>query len=115
MVDAIVGRCNEAVDTLVSDTFVYNHKCVGVTFFLLGEDDVSDELLGTDVIEAIHPHLVPEVDHEVKNSLTSQDFVADVSAHHDGRLVLENVCGEAGPDGYPEELRVEERRGYNQT
>lgn len=48
--------------------------------------------------------LLHHVIHEVQNSLTAQDFVADVSAQHDGGLILENVGGKAGPDSQPKEL-----------
>lgn len=98
-----------------SAPLMYNYKCVRQTCFLLGQDDESDELFGTDVGEAMVSDLLPEVDHEVKNSLTSQDFMADVRAQHYGRLILENVGGKAWPDSQPEGLTRKQRRRYNQT
>lgn len=73
--------------------------------FLLGQDDDADKLLGTDVCKAMFWALLPEAVHELKNRLTSQDFVADVRTQHYGRLILENVSGKPWPDSQPEELR----------
>lgn len=45
--------------------------------------------------------LVVQAEHEVQDGLASQDLVADVGAQHDVVLVLEDGCGEAGPDHQP--------------
>lgn len=74
------------------------------TCVLLGQDNQADELLGADVPEAAVSHLLRQAHHEVENRLAAQHFVADVRAQHDGRLILQNVGGKAGPDSQPEEL-----------
>lgn len=54
------------------------------TCFLLGQDDEPDELLGTDVYEAMLLDLLLEATHQLENRLTSQDFMADVRTQHYG-------------------------------
>lgn len=51
---------------------------------LLCENNESNELLGTGVREALISTLLPQVDHEVQNSLTTQHLVTHVRAQHDG-------------------------------
>lgn len=68
---------------------------------MLGEDYEADELLGTDLGEMLTATLLPQGDHEVQDRFTSQDFVADVGAHHDRRLVSQDGCSVTGPDGQP--------------
>lgn len=80
---------------------MYNQKCARETFSSLGQNDEPHELFGADVGEAMVSHIHPEVNHEVQDSLAPQNFVADVRAQHDGRLVLKNVGGKAGPDSQP--------------
>ena len=49
---------------------------------LLGEDYESNKLLSADLREALISTLLPQVDHEVKDCLTTKHFVAHVSTHH---------------------------------
>lgn len=70
-------------------------------WILLCEDYESDELLRTDVREALISKLVPQVDHKVKDRLTAQHLVALVDTQHDGRLVPQDGGAVAWPDGQP--------------
>ena len=49
-------------------------------WILLGEDYESNKFLGADLRETVSPTLLPDVDHKVKDSLTTQNFVAHISA-----------------------------------
>lgn len=70
-------------------------------WFLLGEDYESDELLSADLRKALTFTLLPQIAHEVKDRLATQNLVAHVSTHHDGRLVMQDGGGVAWPDGQP--------------
>lgn len=70
-------------------------------WFLLGEDYESDELLSADLRKALTSTLLPQIAHEVKDCFATQDLVAHVSTHHDGRLVMQDGGGVAWPDGQP--------------
>lgn len=74
-------------------------------WLLLGEDYESNKLLRADLREALISTLLPQVDHEVEDSLTTQHLVAHVSTQHDGRLVLQDGGGVAWPDGQPRKDR----------
>lgn len=67
---------------------------------LLCEDYESNELLSTDISEAIST-VLPQVGHEVQNRFTSQHLVAHIGTEHDRSLVLQDSGGISRPDGQP--------------
>lgn len=71
------------------------------SWFLLGEDNESNELLSTDIRKALISNLLSQVTHEVQNCLTTQHFVAYISAQHDAWLVLQDCGGVAWPNSQP--------------